>query len=458
MFRYEPSWTDSAVRRFIGKVGPGAIEELFALREADNAGSGVARDADELGELRARVEAELRAGPVLDRSALAIDGSDLITELGLAPGPGLGRVLEALRRAGHRGPGPERGADAPAPRPGPRGGRPMIEPLLEAERAMSFGLLDQAERLYRQVADHDPRNSIAVVGLARVALERGDERTAYAEAKRALAIDPDNPAAQHLVMRLTEVFEGRGEAPPEPEVPATEPVVGVADPRPGPRRRAPPAQAPQRPRPPPGPPPMKILVTGGAGYVGSVSAEALVAAGHDVVVLDDLSTGHRRAVPDGAALETGTYADGAALAAVLEREQIEAILHCAARSLVGESGVEPAKYYRDNVAGGVALLEAARTAGVGRLVFSSSAAVYGVPGRVADPRGRPAPAHQHVRRDEADVRGRDGRLRPGVRPARRSACATSTSPAPPSASARTTTPRPTSSRTSSPRPPARGAS
>jgi UDP-glucose 4-epimerase len=124
---------------------------------------------------------------------------------------------------------------------------------------------------------------------------------------------------------------------------------------------------------------MKILVTGGAGYVGSVSAEALLAAGHDVVVLDDLSTGHRRAVPEDAALETGTYADGTALAGVLERQQIEAILHCAARSLVGESGVDPARYYRDNVAGGVALLEAARTAGVGRLVFSSSAAVYGVP-------------------------------------------------------------------------------
>ena len=124
---------------------------------------------------------------------------------------------------------------------------------------------------------------------------------------------------------------------------------------------------------------MKILVTGGAGYVGSVSAEALLAAGHDVVVLDDLSTGHRRAVPEDAALETGTYADGTALAGVLERQQIEAILHCAARSLVGESGVDPARYYRDNVAGGVALLEAARTAGVDRLVFSSSAAVYGVP-------------------------------------------------------------------------------
>jgi UDP-glucose 4-epimerase len=124
---------------------------------------------------------------------------------------------------------------------------------------------------------------------------------------------------------------------------------------------------------------MRVLVTGGAGYVGSVSAEALLAGGHDVVVLDDLSTGHRAAVPAGARLEVGSYTDRAAVAALLERERVEAILHCGARSLVGESGVDPAKYYRDNVAGGVALLEAARTAGVGRLVFSSSAAVYGVP-------------------------------------------------------------------------------
>ena len=111
----------------------------------------------------------------------------------------------------------------------------MIEPLLEAERAMSFGLLDQAERLYRQVAEHDPRNSIAVVGLARVALERGDERTAFVDARRALTIDPDNPAAQHLVMRLGEVFEGRGEALPASEAAeAAEPVVTPAIPGPAP--------------------------------------------------------------------------------------------------------------------------------------------------------------------------------------------------------------------------------
>jgi len=96
MFRYVPTWGDAAVRRFIGKIGSEAIDDLFALREADNEGSGVPRDADGLAALRARIDAELEAGPVLDRSALAIDGSDLMTELGLPPGPTLGRILEAL--------------------------------------------------------------------------------------------------------------------------------------------------------------------------------------------------------------------------------------------------------------------------------------------------------------------------------------------------------------------------
>jgi len=96
MFGYEQTWSDSAVRRFIGKVGPDAIDELFALREADNVGSGLPRAAGDLDELRARVAAEMAEGPVLDRSALAIDGDDLMAELGLEPGPGLGRVLDAL--------------------------------------------------------------------------------------------------------------------------------------------------------------------------------------------------------------------------------------------------------------------------------------------------------------------------------------------------------------------------
>ncbi|MGK2849771.1 MAG: UDP-glucose 4-epimerase GalE [Candidatus Limnocylindrales bacterium] len=132
-----------------------------------------------------------------------------------------------------------------------------------------------------------------------------------------------------------------------------------------------------------------ILVTGGAGYVGSVSVAALLAAGHEVVVLDDLTTGHRAAVPSGARLDVGSYGDAAAVERLLRELGVEAILHCAARSLVGESIANPGKYYRDNVAGGVALLEAARAAGVGRVVFSSTAAVYGVPDATPIPEDAP---------------------------------------------------------------------
>jgi hypothetical protein len=103
----------------------------------------------------------------------------------------------------------------------------MIELLLQAEGALSLGLLDRAETLYRQVAGADPRNSIAVVGLARVALERGDEPGALAQARRALAIDGENAAAQRLVQRLEEVLAFRGVAPrAEPEMaPTPEPPV-----------------------------------------------------------------------------------------------------------------------------------------------------------------------------------------------------------------------------------------
>lgn len=124
---------------------------------------------------------------------------------------------------------------------------------------------------------------------------------------------------------------------------------------------------------------MRVLVTGGAGFVGAVSVEALVAAGHDVVVLDDLSTGHAASVAPGARLVVGSYADEAATRELLAAERIDAILHSGARSVVGESVADPARYYRANVVGGIALLEAARAAGVGRVVFSSTAAVYGVP-------------------------------------------------------------------------------
>ena len=192
----------------------------------------------------------------------------------------------------------------------------------------------------------------------------------------------------------------------------------------------------------------RILVTGGAGYVGSVSVDALLAAGHDVVVLDDLTTGHRAAVPAEATFHQGTYADEAVLARLLEAERIEAILHCAARSLVGESIVDPSRYYRDNVAGGVALLEAARTVGVERLVFSSTAAVYGVPDATPIPEDAPLRPINPYGEIEADVRERAAPGTAAPTACAASASATSTSPARPRPSARTTSRRRTSSRTS----------
>ena len=133
----------------------------------------------------------------------------------------------------------------------------------------------------------------------------------------------------------------------------------------------------------------RILVTGGAGYVGAVSVAALVRAGHSVMVLDDLTTGHAAAVPTGAILHRGSYTDEASVRSLLVAGRIEAILHCAARSLVGDSIRNPATYYRDNVAGGIALLEAARQTGVRRFVFSSTAAVYGTPDETPIPEDAP---------------------------------------------------------------------
>jgi UDP-glucose 4-epimerase len=125
---------------------------------------------------------------------------------------------------------------------------------------------------------------------------------------------------------------------------------------------------------------MRLLVTGGAGYIGSVVAAQLLDAGHQVVVVDDLSTGHADAVPTGSRLVKASLLEALALAEVVDGG-LDGVLHFAAKSLVGESVEHPERYWRNNVTGTLALLEAMLAAGVPRLVFSSTAAVYGEPER-----------------------------------------------------------------------------
>ena len=134
---------------------------------------------------------------------------------------------------------------------------------------------------------------------------------------------------------------------------------------------------------------MRLLVTGGAGYVGSVVAAQLVAAGHETVVLDDLSKGHKDAVPEGVGLARGSLLDEAFVRETLAGG-FDGVLHFAALSLVAESVEEPERYYRNNVGGTLNLLGAMGEAGVGRLVFSSTAAVYGEPEEVPIPETAPA--------------------------------------------------------------------
>jgi UDP-glucose 4-epimerase len=126
---------------------------------------------------------------------------------------------------------------------------------------------------------------------------------------------------------------------------------------------------------------MRVVVTGGAGYIGSVVADELLQAGHDVVVFDNLSRGHRQAVPKNAELVVGDLADRAALDALLQSRATDAVMHFAALIEAGESMKAPEQFFRNNTANALTLVEAMLAAGIKHLVFSSTAALYGNPER-----------------------------------------------------------------------------
>ena len=133
----------------------------------------------------------------------------------------------------------------------------------------------------------------------------------------------------------------------------------------------------------------RVLVTGGAGYIGSHAVRALLAGGHSVVVLDDLSAGHAEAVPEGVPLVQARIHDRARIADTLESHGIDAVMHFAAWLTVSESVHKPLEYYENNVVGSLALLNAMTEAGVKRLVFSSTCAVYGEPPTTPIPESAP---------------------------------------------------------------------
>lgn len=124
---------------------------------------------------------------------------------------------------------------------------------------------------------------------------------------------------------------------------------------------------------------MAVLVTGGAGYIGSHTVCELIGQGYDVAVADDLSTGHIEAIHERARFYNGDIRDKAFLSELFRKETIDGVIHFAASSLVGESMVDPLKYYNNNMYGTMVLLEAMVENGIDKIVFSSSAAVYGEP-------------------------------------------------------------------------------
>jgi UDP-glucose 4-epimerase len=127
---------------------------------------------------------------------------------------------------------------------------------------------------------------------------------------------------------------------------------------------------------------MSILVTGGAGYIGSITVDLLHRAGEQVVVLDNLSRGHRDAVPDGVPFYRGDVGDFALVSSIIRERRVESCIHFAAFAYVGESVADPASYFANNMGQGIVLLDALRAGGVSRIVFSSTCSTYGEPRRV----------------------------------------------------------------------------
>jgi UDP-glucose 4-epimerase len=147
---------------------------------------------------------------------------------------------------------------------------------------------------------------------------------------------------------------------------------------------------------------MRIFVTGGAGYVGSACLRRLLGAGHEAFAYDNLSVGHREAVPAGRLIE-GDLRDTGAMADAMRRVGAEAVMHFAASAYVGESATNPELYYRNNVAGSLHLLNAMRAAGVRRLLFSSTCATYGLSPKVPMTEDCPQEPHSPYARTKLAV-------------------------------------------------------
>ena len=296
---------------------------------------------------RARVDAQLAARPPLDRDALAVDGDDLIRRARAGPGTIARPRARRAARTRHRRPGAQRPRHAAAARTGHACGHAatprsaMIELLLQAERALSVGL----RRPGRAPVPPGRRRRIRATrspswGWRGSRSNGPTTRRRWRQAKRALAIDPENVAAQRLVGRLEEVFATRGEPLPRAR-------GGAGTVR---HRRA-----------------MKVLVTGGAGYVGGVSVDAILGRRprrrrprrphHGP---RERSPTRTRASSSAATATTRSSRPLLAAGAASTRSSIAPPARSSARACATRR-----RYYRDNVAGGIALLEAARAAGVG---------------------------------------------------------------------------------------------